>query len=355
MTVVMQSSSAAMATTLTALASGTIDLQQGASLVIGQNVGTTVTAGLAAVGASVPAQRTALAHVLFNVLTGAVAFAVLPLMLRLAAAADGVDASGPATLAAFHTIFNVAGVGLLLPAVHRFSAFIERLVPERGPVLTRHLDTTVTALPPVAVEAARRTLFDVLQVLAAAAGSRLAGRDDPGLAPPLDASARALDEVRLFMAQIRSAPDAPAVYARHVSTLHAVDHLQRFVEASGEVAGRPVDGDARLADATARLRHALAAVAAWSHLDGLPPAEDLEGISTALTSTRDEHRRELLELTARGAVAPSNASRLLERMRWIDRLAYHLWRAVFHLGRPQAMPSLVSEAPDDAERDVARL
>ncbi|MBA3886586.1 MAG: Na/Pi cotransporter family protein [Acidobacteria bacterium] len=89
MTIIMQSSSAALATTLTALASGTIDLQQGAALVIGQNVLTTMTAGLAAIGASVPAKRTALAHILFNVFTGVAAFAVLPVMLRAADAGRG--------------------------------------------------------------------------------------------------------------------------------------------------------------------------------------------------------------------------------------------------------------------------
>src|SRR5690606_35914104 len=60
MTVLMQSSSVALATTLTALASGAIGLEQAAALVIGQNVGTTFTAVLASVGGSVPARRTAL-------------------------------------------------------------------------------------------------------------------------------------------------------------------------------------------------------------------------------------------------------------------------------------------------------
>lgn len=66
----MQSSSAAVATTLTALHAGTLDLPQATYLVVGQNLGTTVTAVLAAVGASVPARRTALAHILFNLGTG---------------------------------------------------------------------------------------------------------------------------------------------------------------------------------------------------------------------------------------------------------------------------------------------
>jgi phosphate:Na+ symporter len=357
MTVVMQSSSAALATTLTAVASGTIDLQQGAALVIGQNVGTTVTAGLAAIGASVPAKRTALAHVLFNVLTGIVAFAVLPVMLQVAYAAVGPGAgSSPTTLAAFHTVFKVLGVALLLPVLTRFCRLIERMLPDRGPVLTRHLDTSVTSLPPVAVEAARRTLFDVLHVAAAAAAERLAGDGGPSRQARADACARALEEVRAFMARVRSAPDAPDAYGRHVATLHVVDHLQRFLDASEEGAGRPVNGDARLVEAARILSHAFETVAAWTDLEAGAPASDLAALSGALTAPRDEHRRVLLELTARGDVSPAEASRLLERMRWIDRLAYHLWRAAHHLGDPSAPGPPTSEVPEDpSERDLTRL
>src|SRR5690606_2724677 len=59
LTVVMQSSSAAIATTLTALAAGAINFEQASSLVIGAAIGTTVTGALAAIGAGVPAKRTA--------------------------------------------------------------------------------------------------------------------------------------------------------------------------------------------------------------------------------------------------------------------------------------------------------
>jgi phosphate:Na+ symporter len=85
MTVLLQSSSAAVALTLTALNSQAIDLEQSAYLVIGQNLGTTVTAVLAAVGASVPARRTALGHILFNALTGLLAFVSVRYLLLLVA------------------------------------------------------------------------------------------------------------------------------------------------------------------------------------------------------------------------------------------------------------------------------
>ncbi len=84
------------------------------------------------------------------------AFAVLPLMLAVSTLLDGNDGAGdPVTLAAFHTVFNVLGVVLLPPFLTRFAAAIVGLVPDRGPVLTRHLDASLTTLTPLAIEAGR--------------------------------------------------------------------------------------------------------------------------------------------------------------------------------------------------------
>ncbi|MCD8482962.1 MAG: Na/Pi symporter [Verrucomicrobia bacterium] len=83
LTVLMQSSSAAIATTLTALHTGAINFEQAASLVIGAAVGTTITGVLAAIGGSTSAKRTACAHVTFNLSTGIIAILILPVFLRL--------------------------------------------------------------------------------------------------------------------------------------------------------------------------------------------------------------------------------------------------------------------------------
>ncbi|MFQ3671929.1 MAG: Na/Pi symporter, partial [Verrucomicrobiia bacterium] len=114
LTILMQSSSAAVATTLTALHSHTISFEQAASVVIGAAVGTTVTAALAAIGATAVAQRTALAHILFNLFTGIVALLLLPAFLALITWANQhLDlAPGAVSLAAFHTLFIAVGVAL---------------------------------------------------------------------------------------------------------------------------------------------------------------------------------------------------------------------------------------------------
>lgn len=353
MTVTMQSSSAALATTLAALDSGSIGLEQGAALVIGQNVGTTVKAAAASIGASVPAKRTALAHIVFNVLTGIVAFAILPLMLRVADIADGAfGAGGPSTLAAFHSVFNVLGVVLLLPWLDRFSALIERAVPERGRLLTRHLDTSVTELSPVAVEASRRTLREILGVVAEIGLDLVDGRGVAAArAALLDGAGRALADTRAFMSRIRSAPGAQAEHQRHLAALHAADHLDRLITACGEAAGEQVAADGALQSTALELRRALIAVLAWPGT-ATSPLDTVETISRSLAGARHTHRRALLERTAGGLVEPEVASRQLEATRWIDRVAYHVWRAVVHLDDARMSNGAgTSEVHEEADAD----
>jgi phosphate:Na+ symporter len=331
MTVVMQSSSAAVATTLTALHSGAIDLAQAAALVIGQNVGTTVTAGLACIGASTAARRAAVAHILFNLLTGAVAFALLSTFVRIAVALmGGFEAQpGALTLAAFHTLFNLLGVALLLPWIGGFARTVERMVPDRGPRLTRRLDPSVAALAPVAVEAAHHTLRDVTALLVDRIPSLLQHRRHLDQATA-SAARVALAEVRRFVGRIRSDPETAAEHGRHLATLHALDHLERLLEACEERLPRPADPEIERASAT--LLAALERAHPWlSGGDGEPPDTLLGEASATLADLRRSHRRHVLDETAAGRLDPDEGMTRLEVVRWIDRLAYHVWRAAHHL------------------------
>jgi phosphate:Na+ symporter len=162
-TVLTQSSSAAIAIILTAAGGGVLHLDSAAAAVIGANLGTTSTAALAVLTATPAAKRLALGHILFNLITGAVAIALLPLMLGLVARiADSLDVDGsPAmVLALFHTVFNVSGVLLLLPMTGRVALFLERLFRSEAENLARpqHLDSTLAATPELAVAALQKEL-----------------------------------------------------------------------------------------------------------------------------------------------------------------------------------------------------
>lgn len=162
MTVLLQSSTAAITATLAALASGAIDLPQALALVIGQNVGTVATAMLAAIGATVSAKRTAAVHVVFNVVTAVVAFFVLsPLTLWLVR--SGMMAwDDTVIIAAFHTAFSLMGALIFMPFTRQFQHIIGRLIPEADVPTTRYLDESLFALPAVAIAAARGALCQSL-------------------------------------------------------------------------------------------------------------------------------------------------------------------------------------------------
>ena len=157
-TVLMQSSSAAMAIILTAAAGGAVPLVAAAAMVIGTNIGTTSTAVLAALGATSNARRVAAAHVAFNLITAAVAFALLPLLIWMLSGPESLGGPGdlPAVdLALFHTTFNVLGVALLWPATNRLVDFLGRRfrTREEDEAQPRYLDRNVVATPLLAMHA----------------------------------------------------------------------------------------------------------------------------------------------------------------------------------------------------------
>jgi phosphate:Na+ symporter len=127
-------------------------------VVIGANIGTTAKALLAARGATPNARRAAAAHVLFNLLTGAVALALLPWLIdaieRMRDLLE-LEAAPAVTLALFHTVFNVLGVVLMLPLADRLADFLARRfrTAEEDEATPQYLDRTVLSVPALALDA----------------------------------------------------------------------------------------------------------------------------------------------------------------------------------------------------------
>lgn len=148
-TVILQSSSATMTLTLTLAATGWIPYEMAAAMVFGENIGTTVTANLASIGARAVAKRAARAHALFNLIGAAWALVLLkPVLLPLVdmlvpgdpvraldaagESGNGLIAAGIVTahLAALHSTFNVINTLLMLPFVGNIARIVTRWVPE---------------------------------------------------------------------------------------------------------------------------------------------------------------------------------------------------------------------------------
>ena len=135
-TVVLQSSHATLMLTLAALASGQLELGQSLAIAIGSNIGSSVTtAFVGSLGGNRSGQRLALAHVLFNISTGLLAFCLLgPLTWLVHALAEplGLGENSLIQLAMFHTLFNAMGVALFWPLQGRLAQLLIRWLPERA-------------------------------------------------------------------------------------------------------------------------------------------------------------------------------------------------------------------------------
>ena len=140
LTVIIQSSSATMALTLVMCANGWIGFDIAASMVLGENIGTTITANLAAMVANTAAKRAAFAHFLFNVFGVCWVMALFPLFLKGVGAlsvALGIGdpfastESVPVALSLFHTCFNVANVLILIWFTRSIARIVTRIVKSK--------------------------------------------------------------------------------------------------------------------------------------------------------------------------------------------------------------------------------
>ncbi|TVR49182.1 MAG: Na/Pi cotransporter family protein [Puniceicoccaceae bacterium] len=345
MTVVMQSSSAAVATTMAALHTGAIDFDQACSLVIGQAVGTTSTAVIAAIGATTAARRVALAHVLFNLGTALVALLLLPFftrMIRWLQEHAGLD-PGAVSLAAFHTSFILLGVLVFLPLTGRFTRLIERLVPVRDSGATAVLDDSLLAVPTVALEAVRRAARRIALELAEAVRRHLAG--EPAAMPLSARKAVAREQIARceeFLARIPppGAGDARAATLR-IAILHGLDHLTRWCQSLGDAPPPPKDGDeSGLLEAANLAQRALQLIAAaFEERAAEADVRKVAEASASLAKLRREHRPMLLTETASATTAPARALAVLDAIRWLDAAAYHGARLAVYLGPDEALPT----------------
>ena len=186
MTVLMQSSSAAMVLALTAAEGGLIDIPSAAAVVIGANIGSTATALLASLGATPNARRVAAAHVVFNLLTGLVALLLLPWLIDLLIHARELLhlPLGPAALLAmFHTSFNLLGVLLMWPLAGGLARWLGRRFRARedDEAQPRYLDDNVLAVPALALDALQREVARAGQLAAGLARQVLAGAETASL------------------------------------------------------------------------------------------------------------------------------------------------------------------------------
>lgn len=166
-TVVMQSSHATLVLIITALSVNQISYENALALAIGSNVGTTITAIIGAMSANEAGKRLATAHLIFNLVTGVIAIALvfqLIVLIDWFSAQVGIaEDDYSLKLAVFHTIFNLIGVLVMLPFIGKLVTALERIIPEKVPEVDqpKYLSGLSADYPGTAVEALRNETIRV--------------------------------------------------------------------------------------------------------------------------------------------------------------------------------------------------
>ena len=324
LTVVMQSSSAAMALALVLIQSGAISLTQGIAIVAGMNIGTTCTALLAALGGSLAMRQTAVANLVFNLATTAM---VVPVMLfglgALQSLAD--QTSAMTAILVFHTGFNLMGALVFLPVTAQFARFIGWLLPEPPQDRLVILDRALLSDPVTALLSVRAALDGLtLRAYGAMAAALEQPADYRGIAA-LGPCRSALAEVEVFLADIRLAADDAAQEEGLSALLHQTDHLVRLLERLTQTGRISV-----LQEDPLLQRPALMTAAALRRLLTEAPGATEQGrllrILELVKHRKDRHRRGLLLGEHAGVFDLSEVFSHTDAMRWLTRSLHHLER-----------------------------
>ena len=274
-TILMQSSSVTVGIVMTLASSGLLSFKGAVALVLGDNIGTTITAQLAATGANTAARRTAWCHTMFNVLGVAYVLLLLPYFLRL------VDllSPGPANLAVrtmeqaklygmtlgdkpfiarhianAHTLFNVVNTLIFLPLFGVLARISSWIVPQREGEEGYHLvylNSKMITSPPIAVEEARKETVRMAMLsrrmvdlsMDALFSSRL---DQIEEVKKLEGIVDMLQrEITTFLVNVSHHSITPETSKEINSILHMVNNIERIGD-HAEILSNLVDRKARL-------------------------------------------------------------------------------------------------------------
>ncbi|MEW5567481.1 Na/Pi cotransporter family protein [Rossellomorea marisflavi] len=163
-TLIVQSSSATIGILQELYGSGLLDLDAALPVLFGDNIGTTITAVLAALGASVAARRTAAVHVLFNLIGTTIFLIILPLFTKVIMfMQSSLNLNEPMTIAFAHGTFNVTNTIIQFPFIAVLAYIVTKLIPGKDAIIdynAQHLDPVfIQQSPAIAIGQAKEEVL----------------------------------------------------------------------------------------------------------------------------------------------------------------------------------------------------
>lgn len=190
LTAVIQSSSASVGILQALAVTGQVSYGAAIPIIMGQNIGTCITAMLSSIGANKNAKRAALVHLSFNVIGTIVWLAVYILINAFLRPAILDAAANSFGIAVAHSAFNILCTILLLPMAGMLEKLVTKLVPDSAKLeMSSELDERLLATPPIALERCRMLAVEMASCASGALGSSLSSLRE--LSPALAKSIRA--------------------------------------------------------------------------------------------------------------------------------------------------------------------
>ncbi len=332
-TIITQASSAGVAVALSALFAGTINFEQAAALVIGMDVGTTITAALATIGQSIEARRTGFSHVIYNIMTAAGAFFIItPFTIVLSTIfPTALTHNAEISLVAFHTTFNLLGLIIILPFTKNFSNLMCRIIPAEKALFTNSLDTILLEHPPMALTAVQNSIYTEILALLNHINAILG--DTKSKKTDIKSLQNELNKTHSYLNQISLESDSGGEWERLISMIHTLDHMQRLHERCTEEENRAIT----LKNYTGFDKERDLTILSISSIIEAMESEQWHKMYKLSYKTKavlymqlNPLRKTIIRKIARGEIDLKEGTTYLESIRWLKRVSWHIARISYH-------------------------
>jgi len=236
-TVVLQSSSATIAIVQVMVLNNLLSFEAAIPLILGDNIGTTITAQLAAIGANIPARRTAMAHTMFNVIGVAYLLPLVWLGWYARAIRSIVPMENPLFLiAGAHTVFNVFNTLIFLPLTGLLEKVSIKLVPGKPgqvEITPRYLEKHLLDTPPLALDQAKKEIVRMTAMAREAVSDAMKGFFNNDLkfinrvAPNEEAIDNLQSEITQYLVDLSQKNLSPEESQELPVLLHSVNDIER--------------------------------------------------------------------------------------------------------------------------------
>lgn len=334
-TMITQASSAGIAVTLTLLYGGAVNFEQAAALVIGMDVGTTVTAAMATIGGNINARRTGFSHVIYNFMSALFAFMFISPYIGIweYIQPDSIRENGEIALVAFHSAFNIISVLLILPFTNIFAKFIKKIIKEKENIFIKDLDEELLQDPRMALNTLLQSVMKEYQVIL---GHISALFDDNSKYMRMDIQEiqTVLDETHKFADKIHIHYKDGPNWDYLVAIIHIIDHLQRLHERCEEEEDRAVCAKniEQLQSVVKQLDTIIIETLSvqetnkWSDV-----VKSSEELTHNIEQIKQNFREEIANQIASGDLDVPGGSDKLEAIRWLYRVSIHIYRINYYL------------------------